>query len=47
MGNYDNIDFGLGSLPFLSNAKTRSISAENPDGKVGGGAKEIPDEKRI
>jgi len=29
----------------VSNGKTRSISAENPDGRVGGGAQEIPDEK--
>jgi hypothetical protein len=32
-------NFGLGSIPLLSNAKTRSISAENPDGAKGGGAK--------
>ena len=30
---------GLGSIPLLSNAKTRSISAENPNGEKGGGAK--------
>ena len=33
----------LGSLPLLSNAKTRSISAENPTGAVGGGATAEPD----
>ena len=27
------IEFGLGSLPLLSDAKTRSISAENPTGE--------------
>ena len=37
--------FGLGGLPMLSKAKTRSISAENPDGSVAGGAHEAPDEK--
>jgi len=36
---------GLGSLPMLSDAKTRSISAENPTGEVGKGAQETPDEK--
>ncbi len=29
---------GLGNLPLLSDAKSRSISAENPDGAKGGGA---------
>lgn len=32
----------LNSLPLLSNAKTFSISAENPKGAKGSGAKEIP-----
>ncbi len=43
--NHSNLDFfcsGLESLPFIKNAKTLSISAENPCGEVGGGAKEIP-----
>jgi hypothetical protein len=34
---------GLGTLPFLSQAKTRSICAENPRGEKGGGAREVPD----
>jgi hypothetical protein len=34
---------GLGSLPILDNFETRSISAENPKGEKGGGAKEAPD----
>ena len=33
----------LESIGLLSDAKTRSISAENPNGAVGGGAKENPD----
>ncbi len=33
----------LASLPLLSKAETRSISAENPDGAKGGGAKAEPD----
>ena len=39
----DGLNFGLGSLPLLSPAQTRSISAENPDGAKGGGAKAEPD----
>ncbi len=34
---------GLGTLHLLSSAETRSISAENPTGERGGGAKEAPD----
>jgi len=33
----------LGNLPLLSDAETRSISAENPTGEKGGGAKALPD----
>jgi len=44
MPDFNNIHFGLATLHLLSNAKTRSISAENPNGEVGGGAKELPDE---
>jgi len=33
----------LASLPLLSTAETRSISAENPHGEKGGGAKAVPD----
>ena len=40
MNNLADLNFGLGGLPLLSNARSRSISAENPDGSVGGGAKE-------
>ncbi len=34
---------GLSFVPLLSGAKTRSISAENPDGAKGGGAQAEPD----
>lgn len=37
------LNLGLGSLPLLSNARTRSITAENPTGEKGGACKEIPD----
>ena len=33
-----------GSLALLSDAETRSISAENPTGEKGGGAKAVPRE---
>ena len=36
------LNFGLGSLPLLRDAQTRSITAENPDGAKGGGAKAAP-----
>ncbi len=32
----------LSNLPKISKCRTRSISAENPDGAKGGGAKEAP-----
>jgi hypothetical protein len=39
------VPFSLINLFLLSDAETRSISAENPQGKRGGGAKAIPDDK--
>lgn len=41
---FNSMNFGLGSLPLITPAKTRSISAENPTGAVAGGAQAIPDE---
>jgi len=38
------LNMGLGNLALLSDAETRSISAENPTGEKGGGAKVAPDE---
>ena len=35
--------FGISSLPLLRHAQSRSISAENPTGEKGGGAKAVPD----
>lgn len=35
---------GLGTIPLLANARTRSISAENPRGEKGAGARGVPDE---
>jgi hypothetical protein len=40
-----NGGFGLGSIHLLSDAETRSISAENPRGERGGGARAVPDKE--
>jgi len=40
---FQGLQLGLGSLPVLGDFETRSISAENPDGSKGGGAKAIPE----
>lgn len=37
-GDFDGLSMSLGSLPRLSNAESRSISAENPTGEKGKGA---------
>ncbi len=39
MAAFNGLDLHLGNLPRLSSARTRSISAENPDGAPGGGAR--------
>lgn len=43
MDHLGRLGDGLGALPLLSSAKTRSISAENPTGERGGGARAEPD----
>jgi len=42
MSSINQFGLCLGNIPLLSDAETRSISAENPNGEKGGGAKEIP-----
>jgi hypothetical protein len=37
---FNGLDLSLGTLPMLSNARTRSISAENPTGEKSGGGRE-------
>ena len=37
------LGYGMFDIARLSNGKTRSISAENPNGAVAGGAREVPD----
>ena len=41
--SFDGLSMGLGNLPRLSKAITRSISAENPLGEKGRGGMAIPD----
>ena len=43
MNHSNGLEFGLGALPLLTNARTRSISAENPTGEKGKGGMAIPD----
>ena len=42
MSDLGGLNFGLGSLPLMSNARTRSISAENPTGEKGKGGMAVP-----
>ena len=44
MNELYSLNLGLSGLPMLSNAETRSISAENPGGEKGGGAAAVPNE---
>ncbi len=46
MQPFDGLDMGLGSLPRLSRAKSRSISAENPTGEKAKGAMAEPGPER-
>lgn len=45
MFSFKGLNFGLGAIPLITDAETRSISAENPDGAKGGGAKAEPTEQ--
>ena len=42
MSSYGGLQVGLDALPFLSRARTRSVSAENPTGEKGRGGMAIP-----
>jgi hypothetical protein len=44
MSTLFGLNLGLGTIPLISEAVTRSISAENPTGAVGGGAHEVPEQ---
>ena len=45
MNDFETLGSGLGSLPLLSNARTRSVSPENPTGEKGKGGMAVPDPK--
>ena len=42
MSAFTGMNLGLGALPLLSTARTRSISPENPTGEKGKGGMAIP-----
>jgi hypothetical protein len=42
MNQYSGLNVGLGALPLLTDARTRSISAENPTGEKGKGGMAVP-----
>ena len=43
MNQLTGLDLGLGALPLLSEARTRSVSPENPTGAKGRGGRAVPD----
>ena len=43
MASFNGLGLHLGNLPRLSDAQSRSISAENPTGEKGKGAMAMPD----
>ena len=43
MDQMPGLNMGLGALPLMSSARTRSISAENPTGEKGKGGMAVPD----
>ena len=45
---FNSLNLGLGNLALLSDAETRSISAENPTGEKGSGASApVPDKEAL
>ena len=47
MNDFEKLGLGLGGLPLLGNARTRSISPENPTGEKGKGGMAIPDSETL
>ena len=43
MNEFERLGFGLGGLPFLGAARTRSVCPENPGGEKGAGGMAVPD----
>jgi hypothetical protein len=47
MNDFEHLSFGLGGLPLLSDARTRSVSPENPSGEKGKGGMAVPDPEKF
>ena len=47
MDALEQLGLGLGGLPLLSQAQTRSVSPENPGGEKGRGGMAVPDPARL
>ena len=43
MNAFAGLNMGLGALPLMTDARTRSVSAENPMGEKGMGGMAVPD----
>ncbi|NLE65973.1 MAG: DUF2961 domain-containing protein [Lentisphaerae bacterium] len=46
MNEFERLGFGLGGLPFLGAARTRSVCPENPGGEKGAGGMAAPDPEK-
>ena len=42
MNTFETLGLGLGGLPLLGNARTRSVCPENPTGEKGQGGRAVP-----
>ena len=47
MNAFETLGLGLGALPLLGSARTRSVSPENPTGEKGKGGMAVPDPEKL
>ena len=47
MSGFERLGMGLGGLPLLSDARTRSVCPENPTGEKGKGGMAVPDPGKL
>ena len=47
MNGFEQVGLGLGGLPLLNEARTRSVSPENPSGEKGKGGMSVPDPETL
>ena len=47
MNDFERLGLGLGGLPLLGNARTRSVCPENPTGAKGAGGRAVPDPEKL